>query len=73
MGSTPIARTTSKFEFALGLLNGIKGFGVNHGSMGFGHVVGEMGQNTVKPEQEPEQLRGWGFWVWHCVSEVRQR
>lgn len=35
------------------------------------HVVRNMGQTTVKPEQEPEQVKGVRFGAWRCVSVVR--
>jgi hypothetical protein len=56
MGSTPVARTTSKFGVALETLNGIKAYGVNHVSHRAFSCRRKIGKITVKPEQEPEQL-----------------
>ena len=71
MGSTPAARTILKFRFSFNPLNKINGFRLIRVIIRLSHVVGNMGEITVKPEQKPEhlaELKKMEFQaVWPCV------
>jgi hypothetical protein len=62
MGSTPVARTTSKIRVRVGIIEWNQGLWVKPRFwFGLWNVVRKWVKITLVPEQEPEQLKGMGI------------